>query len=157
VSANSRFTTAVHALCWLELSRRRGQTTLTSDRVAASLASHPVLVRRSLAPLRDAGLLETSRGPGAGWSLTRPGAEITLLDVHDALGRPAVFGPLTHTPNLECEVGFGIGPTLTSVYAELDEVLCRALERHTVADVLDRVLVDHPVPAGSRKGSSSSR
>src|ERR1700712_1307610 len=104
IAANSQLTVAVHALCWLELSTRRGTPTMTSERIAASLASNPGLVRRSLGPPRDAGLVVTGRGPGAGWSLARPAGEITLSDVHRALGVEPAFDLHPHQPNLECPV-----------------------------------------------------
>jgi len=143
VTANSRLTTAVHALCWIEQARRRGESPLSSERVAASLRSHPVLVRRVLGDLRRAGLVESTRGPGAGWTLTTDPKSITLRDVHAALGSESVFGLHPHEPNLECEVGVGIGPVLGELYARVDSVVADELATRTVADVLDQVLAEH--------------
>ena len=147
MSANSRLTTAVHALCWLELAEHRGYPSLTSERVAASLASNPALVRKALGPLRDAGLVTTGRGPGAGWSLARPARTIRLDEVYDALGEGPAFALHPHDPNRECPVGFGIRPVLGEVYADAEAAVRRSLARHTVADVLNTLLADHPLPA----------
>jgi DNA-binding IscR family transcriptional regulator len=147
VSANSRLTTAIHALCWLELAARRGYPSLTSERVAASLASNPALVRKALGPLRDAGLVVSGRGPGAGWSLARPASAIRLDKVYAALGdAEAPFALHPHEPNQECPVGFGIRPVLADLYADADAALRRTLARRTVADVLDELLTTHPLP-----------
>ena len=147
MSANSRLTTAIHALCWLELAARRGYPSLTSERVAASLASNPALVRKALGPLREAGLVASGRGPGAGWSLARPAAQIRIDEVYDALGDDTAFALHPHEPNQECPVGFGIRPVLGEVYADADAAVRRTLARRTVADVLDELLTDHPLPA----------
>jgi DNA-binding IscR family transcriptional regulator len=146
MAANSRLTVAVHALCWLELSTRRGIPTMTSERIAASLASNPVVVRRSLGPLREAGLVATSRGPGAGWSLARPATEITLADVHAAMGVEPAFDLHPHEPNLECPVGFGIRPVLGDVYAEVDRAVADRLAETTVDGLLDTILREQPLP-----------
>ena len=137
MSANSRLTTAVHALCWLELAARRGYPSLSSERVAASLASNPALVRKALGPLRDAGLVTAGRGPGAGWSLARPAARIRLDQVYDALGEEAPYALHAHEPNQDCPVGFGIRPVLTDVYADAAAAVRRSLRRRTVSDVLE--------------------
>ncbi len=86
MAANSRLTIATHALAWLALAQRRGQEVLTSEQVAASVNTNPVIIRRSLGDLRRAGLVEVRHGAGAGWSLARGPEEITLLEVHDAVG-----------------------------------------------------------------------
>ena len=151
MSANSRLTTAVHALCWLELARRAGRPTLTSVEIADSLASHPVLVRRILAPLRDHGLLEViGRGPGAGWRSTRAPAEVTLADVHAALHEPPPFDLHPHEPKPTCPVGYGIRPVLGRVYADVETAIATSLARWTVADVLDTTLAEHPLPDDRR-------
>lgn len=149
MAANSQLTVAVHALCWLELARRRGTTSLTSERIAASLDSNPSLVRRSLAPLREAGLVVAGRGPGSGWSLGRPAGRISLRDVHEAMGVEPAFDLHAHEPNQECPVGFGIRPILADVYAEVDRDVSRRLARSTIASVLDRILREQPLPATS--------
>jgi DNA-binding IscR family transcriptional regulator len=146
MAANSRLTTAIHALCWLELADRRGYPSLTSERVAASLASNPALVRKAMGPLRDAGLVTAGRGPGAGWSLARPADQIRLDQVYEALGDDPPYALHPHIPNQDCPVGFGIRPVLGEVYAEAEAAVRRTLRRRTVADVLDELLAEHPLP-----------
>jgi DNA-binding IscR family transcriptional regulator len=146
MSANTQLTVAVHALCWLELAARRGRPSLTSTEIASSLANHPVQVRRNLAHLRTAGLVSvTGRGPGAGWTTTRPASEISLSQVHDALGEPGPFALHAHDPNPECTVGAGIRPVLSTIYADVQAAVARELDTRTVADVLDRILAEGPV------------
>ena len=146
MSANSRLTTAVHALCWLELAARRGYPSLTSERVAASLASNPALVREALGPLRDAGNRHVGprprrrlvAGPAGGDHPARPGVR--------RLGEEAPYALHAHEPNQDCPVGFGIRPVLADVYADADAAVRRSLRRRTVADVLDTLLAEHPLP-----------
>jgi DNA-binding IscR family transcriptional regulator len=141
-------TTAVHALCWLELARRGGRPALTSAEIADSLASHPVLVRRTLAPLRAHAILKvTGRGPGAGWQLTRPATDVTLADIHKALNEPPPFALHPHAPKQDCPVGYGIRPVLENVYADLQTAITTSLAARTIADVLDTTLREHPLPA----------
>jgi Rrf2 family protein len=143
MAANSRLTIAVHALAWLALAQRRGTDRLTSEQVAASVNTNPVIIRRSLGDLNRAGLVRVRRGAGAGWSLCRPPERITLLDVYVAVEREPLFA-LHHTePNLRCPVGRGIRPALGEVYGSVEADLRRALARTSVADVLEETLRIH--------------
>ena len=81
MAAKSRLTIAIHILAWMALAQQRGQEPLTSDQVAASVNTNPVIIRRGLGDLRRAGLVKVRHGTGAGWSLARTPAEISLLDV----------------------------------------------------------------------------
>jgi Rrf2 family protein len=140
MAANSRLTIAVHALAWMALARRQGREVLTSDQVAASVNTNPVIIRRCLGDLRRAGLVYVRHGVGAGWSLARAPEEITLLEVHDAVGQEPPFG-LHHTePNLECPVGLGIRPALSQVYGQVEKAMRRELAAVSVADVLRETL-----------------
>lgn len=140
MSANSQLTTAVHALCWIELAARRGESPLTSERVADSLASHPVLVRRVLSYLKHAGIVSSGRGPGSGWRLERPAAVLTIREVYEALEQGSAFALHPHEPKAQCPVGGGIRPVLREIYLEVDAVIAAELQRHTIADVLERIL-----------------
>jgi Rrf2 family protein len=140
MSANSRLTIAVHALAWLALARRRGRELLTSDQVAASINTNPVIVRRSLGELRRAGLVEVRHGAGAGWRLARPPEQITLLSVYEAVESTPLFGMHRTEPNQECPVGRGIRPALSQVYDGVELAVRRELAATTIAEVLDRAL-----------------
>ena len=142
MAANSRLTIAIHILAWMALSQQRGQEPLTSDQVAASVNTNPVIIRRSLGDLRRARLVKVRHGAGAGWSLARTPAEISLLDVYDAVERDPLFGMHRTEPNLECPVGGGIRPALGHVYGGVEQALRRELQRTSIADVLRQTLLE---------------
>src|SRR5512139_1910672 len=103
----SRFTMALHALgmiAW-EGERARGKP-VTSATLARSINTNPVVVRRVLADLRRAGLVETRRGVGGGVVLARPASRISLRCVWEALeGQEQLFGRHPSGPNPHCPVG----------------------------------------------------
>jgi DNA-binding IscR family transcriptional regulator len=140
MAANSRLAVAAHVLAWMALVQRQGREFATSDQIAASVNTNPVVVRRTLAELRAAGIVAGRRGPGAGWQLARPAESISLADVWDALGADEPFG-LHHTPpNQGCPVGRGIRPALTRTYAGVGDAIRAELARTSVADLLVDVL-----------------
>ncbi|MFS8204120.1 Rrf2 family transcriptional regulator [Streptomyces sp. CWNU-52B] len=136
MSANSRLTVAAHALTWIAEYRRRGNEVATSEQIAASVNTHPVVIRRLLAELRRAGLVDSRRGAGAGWTLSKDLAAITLLDVHEAIGSGPVFALHRSTPDTECVVGHGIGPTMAAVYDGIEDTLRKELAKTTLEDIL---------------------
>jgi Rrf2 family protein len=143
MAANSRLTIAVHCLAWLALAKQRGLDVLTSDQVAASVRTNPVIIRRSLGDLRQAGLVDVRRGVGAGWSLARAPERITLLDVYEAVEREPLFGMHHTEPNLQCPVGRGIRPALGPIYGGVERALREELARTSIADVLRESLQFH--------------
>ncbi|MGW7758975.1 Rrf2 family transcriptional regulator [Streptomyces violaceusniger] len=140
MSASSRLTIAAHALTWIGLYQRRGHEVATSEQIATSVNTNPVVIRRLLAELRKAGLVDSRRGAGAGWMLSRDLADITLLDVYEAVEAGPIFALHRSTPDLECVVGHGIGPVMTAVYREIDATLRQDLARTTLADILRDIL-----------------
>jgi Rrf2 family protein len=144
VSSNSRLTVAVHILSWMALVAQRGVDVVTSDRIAGSVNTHPVVIRRALGQLRRAGLVRVQRGNGAGWSLARTPAAITLLEVHRAVDEEALFGLHPSQPSQSCPVGRGIQPVLLRVYGGVEDSIRAELARTTIADVLEDTLAVAP-------------
>jgi len=140
MSANSRLTVATHILAWMALVARENPDPVTSDRIAVSVNTNPVVIRRTLGLLSKAGLVESYRGANAGWRLTKPSDAITLLDVFNALEEGAVFGLHASTPSQACPVGRGIGPALSRVYGSIDETLRKELAVTSIEDVLGETL-----------------
>ncbi|MFE2463194.1 Rrf2 family transcriptional regulator [Streptomyces sp. NPDC059402] len=136
MSANSRMTVAVHVLTWMALVHDRGRDVVTSDQIATSVATNPVVIRRSLGDLREAGLVTVRHGAGAGWTLARAAECITMLDVFRAVHDEPLFALHRGEPNQACPVGRGIRPALRGVYADAEEAVRRELARVTIADVL---------------------
>jgi Rrf2 family protein len=140
MSANSRLTIAAHALAWIGLYQRQGNEVATSEQIATSARTNPVVIRRLLGELRRAGLVESRRGLGAGWSLTRGLDSMTLLDVYEAVEPGPLFAMHRATPDQECVIGYGIQPAMQGIYDGVEQTLRRELAGVTLEDVLRDVL-----------------
>ncbi|MEV4905719.1 Rrf2 family transcriptional regulator [Streptomyces albidoflavus] len=137
MSANSRMSLAVHVLTWLAFDRRgTPKENATSQQIATSVNTNPVVIRRCLGQLRDAGLVTVSHGRNGGWQLARSAASITLRDVYRAIPDEPLFGMHASDPDAACYVGYGIQPVLTGVYDRATKALTDSFAQTTVADVL---------------------
>jgi Rrf2 family protein len=144
MSANSRLTVATHILAWMALVARDNPDPVTSDRIAASVNTNPVVIRRTLGLLAKAGLVESYRGVNAGWRLTRSADAISLLDVFDALEEGAHFALHPSKPSQACPIGRGIGSTLSSLYDSIDDGVRKTLAATTIEAVLTDTLASRP-------------
>jgi len=132
----SRYTIALHILTWLAFSAEKDEF-FPSDRIANSVGTSPVFLRRILGQLGKAGLVLVQHGgTGAGWKLARRPEEISLLDVYETVV-PAPLFELHHSePNPRCIIGNGIQPALQRVYEDSEEALKRQLAQESIADLL---------------------
>lgn len=151
---SNRFAVAIHLLTLASAAgaARCGATgemggtgePLTSERMAASVGTHPVVVRRILGALREAGLVSSQCGPGGGWRPTRPPEETTLLDVYRAVTRRPLLSLPPRSAAGACPVGRHVHRTLDAVFGEAEAALERTLAAVTVAEVLAVVRAGMP-------------
>lgn len=153
MSANSRLTVATHILVWMALVARKQPDLVTSDRIAASVRTNPVVIRRTLGCLAKAGLVESYRGVNAGWRLAKSADDITLLEVLDALEQGPQFALHVSQPSQACPVGRSLGLALSNVYDTIQEGVRSQLASKTVAVVLAETLASEQ--AHMRKNPST--
>jgi Rrf2 family protein len=108
---------------------------MTSEAIAKMLDANPVVIRRTMAGLRDEGYVSSVKGHGGGWTLARPLAELTLLDIYHAVGEPSIFavGPAYDMPG--CLIEQAVNGTLQNIFDEAEELLRSKLAGVTLADV----------------------
>jgi Rrf2 family protein len=109
---------------------------VTSEQIASSVNTNPVVVRRMLGLLQQGGLVRSLRGAHAGWLLAKAPETITLLDVYHAVENEPLFGLHVSTPNQACPIGSGIQPALRKAYGEIELKLRQHLSEITVEQVL---------------------
>jgi Rrf2 family protein len=128
-----RFAFAVHVMAVLALEK---SACCSSSRLAQTVNTNPVVIRRLLIELQDAGLIATSRGPHGGALLKRKPEKLTLREIHRAVDRGSIFGTHPNEPSPECPVGKSIGKVMGRIQDRANRALERELEKMTLADVL---------------------
>ena len=128
---NGKLSLALHALGHLA----RADAPMTSDAIAAHCRTNPVVVRRTLGPLRDAGIVAAEKGHSGGWTLARPAARITLAEVHVALGDPLVPQVSTQDPPSGCAIERMLTDLVGTALSEAETLLVGRLARATLADL----------------------
>jgi Rrf2 family protein len=135
MSANSRMTVAIHILSFMVLWEQKRTELATSERIAESVNTNPVVIRRLLGSLQKAGLVRSHRGMNAGWTLAKRPEAITLLDVYSAVEDAPLFGLHASPPDQNCPIGRGVQPALKKVYGALERQLRERLAKTTLAQV----------------------
>lgn len=130
----TRFAVAIHILMLLA-SHMDGPA--TSLRLASSVNTNPVVVRRITGLLARAGLIRVRRGPG-GAVLARPTEQITLADVWKAINpgcqRPLL--PIHMHPDPLCPVGAKVQGVLSQAFVLAERAMHEALGRTALSDLV---------------------
>ncbi len=128
------FTLALHALVYLS----RVQCTASSDELAKNICTHPVRVRKVMARLKRAGLVEAKQGrPCGGYLISKAAARTTLCHVAAAVDAKFVrcdwrSGDI----DMPCFVASGMASVMDGIYSSLNELCYKRLEQTTLADVM---------------------
>lgn len=130
---SSRFTMAIHMFACIDTFQ---DMKMTSDFMAGSIGTNPVIIRKLLQQLKAAGLIEVTRGTG-GVAITRPLNEITFRDVYNAVEcnpNEDLFR-FHENPNQKCPVGRNIHHVLDDKLSAVQNAMEKELAGITLADV----------------------
>lgn len=130
---SSRFTVAVHILALLTIEAKTEPT--TSEYLARSANTNPVVIRRLLAMLGKAGLVAAQSGASGGVQLAHLPEQITLRDVYEAVEKGQIFSFGNRPPNPYCICGRSLEPVMKNVFQKAEDALEQTLADMTIAQV----------------------
>lgn len=133
---DTRLSRLLHIL--IHMDRHDGAA--TSETIAAMLGTNAVVVRRTMAGLREQGYVRSEKGHGGGWALARPLQEITLLDIHRALGAPALFSIGLAGDNPNCVVEQAVNASLAGAMKDAETILLARFATITLAELAEQSL-----------------
>jgi Rrf2 family protein len=131
-----RFSFAVHVMAVLAI--EEGEC-CSSSRLAETVNTNPVVIRRLLLELHHAGLVRTRRGPQGGAVLSRRPDRINLLQIQAAVDPQELFGLHPNPPSRECPVGRRIGDVMGYIQRRATRSYTQELRRITLQDVVQRL------------------
>lgn len=145
---DGRLTRMLHLLLHIHLH----DGAATSETLAVMLGTNPVVVRRTMAGLRDAGHVRATKGPGGGWRLAREPERITVLDVCRAIGIAVAPADCIVPEHPGCPVERAVNDAVSAARRDAEAVLLSRFRSMTLADLLDGVgpaLSDQGSPGGA--------
>ncbi|WP_167028704.1 Rrf2 family transcriptional regulator [Luteibacter sp. SG786] len=126
---DSRLSGVLHVL--LHMAETGGP--VTSEAMARAMQTNPVVVRRTMAGLRDMGFVRSEKGHGGGWTMARDLASITLRDVYTALGAPEPFALGHRTESPGCLVEQAVNAALDGAFRDAEALLLERFGEVTLA------------------------
>lgn len=126
---NSSLSGVLHVL--LHMADEAGP--VTSQALARTMNTNPVVVRRIMAGLRNKGYIKSEKGHGGGWKLACDFSVLTLHDIYLALGRPALLAIGNRSESPGCPVEKAVNAALNPVFQQVEDLLLSRLGEVTLA------------------------
>jgi Rrf2 family protein len=132
---NTRFATAIHIMTLLAQSP---QEWLTSEWIAGSINANPVIVRKEMSVLRQAGLIISRQGKDGGSQLAKNADTISISAIYLAVKNTEVLGKKNNNPNPACSVGKEINNHLSTLFSETDKLVLNFLGDKSLKEFSDQ-------------------
>lgn len=133
---NQQFATAVHVLTALACNKK---DLMNSERLAKSVNTNPVVIRRLLSQLTKAKLVSTIRGKSGGVKLAKEPVGINLKDIYLALSPTESIAPRESVPQKECAVSCSMYVIMTAVSDGTQKAILKYLESQKLSDLVKKV------------------
>lgn len=138
----SEFAVAIHVLVYLD---KKGRT-LSSEAIAENVCTNPARIRKVMAKLKKANLIDTREGVNGGYHMVQSqdvslsANEITLGQICWAIGtEPVKVSWHSGAVDRKCQIASGMTGAMEEIYADLNRVCMERLNQITVSDVEKRI------------------
>ena len=133
---DTKFSVAVHVLILISES----PNPMNSDQMAGSVGTNASYIRKILALLKKAEIVDGHRGI-SGYSLTVAPEQLTLLQIYQAVMEESDIHLLDihQNPSDQCIVGRHIRPALTEMFTNIEDAFARSLVGKTLADCIANI------------------
>ncbi len=136
MAGNSKLATAIHIAGMLSFADKMP---LTSEMIAQSVGTNPVVIRRIIGLLTKNNLVKVKMGTGGGASLAAPAEDISLGDIYAALDEDSLFDVPQFADEHQCAIGKIVRPVLAEILSSIEKKLLDELTNTTLADVIGKV------------------
>lgn len=133
MAVNTQFAIAVHIMAGLGYQSGRQ---MHSCDLASSVNTSPSFVRRVLARLSKANLIETATGKNGCCWLARKPEDVSLLDIYQAVQAPRAFAIHQYAAKKPCPISCHIKSALQGVLDQTQKSLEQTLAQVSLADVI---------------------
>lgn len=147
MQVSTRFSDSIHLLAFLDV---YSHIKLSSETIAKSIKTSPVVVRRLMSTLKKAGLITTVHG-SPNPKLAKAPTDISLLDVYLAIEGDKPLFEIDYKTNPDCIVGGNIQETLSEFYYQAQVAAQAKLNNISLQDVIDTILVKQKIKEHNRK------
>lgn len=106
---------------------------VTSETLARSMGTNPVVIRRIMGGLRQQGYVRSEKGHGGGWTLSCDLSTLTLRDVYTALGCPSLLAIGHRSQSPQCLVEQAVNAALEGAFRDAEALLLTRLGDVTLA------------------------
>ena len=137
MAVNTQFSIAVHILAGLACGCDTAG--VTSGHLAASVNTSPSFVRRTLAKLSKAGLVETTTGKAGACWLAKDAKNISLLDIYRAVDAPKAFAIHGYSEQKQCFVSCHIKTALEKALTKTQKAMEASLDDISLAAIVSDV------------------
>lgn len=130
---DTKFSVAIHILILVSESPEP----INSDQIAASVGTNASYIRKVMAFLKNAGIVDAHKGI-SGYTLKIQPDKLSLLQVYQAVAGTERIHILDihQNPSDACMVGRHIQPVLTEMFSDMEKVFARSLANKTLADCI---------------------
>lgn len=131
MKSDSRLSAILHTVLHMSEAGRA----MTSAELARHMNTNPVVVRRAMAGLRRAGLVRSEKGRGGGWEIAADLSQVSLRQIHDAIGAPPLLAAGIRLEHPACLVEQAVNNALQPAFAEAEALLVERLSAVTLAEL----------------------